>query len=111
MKWTSPAATRLTQALCCKGRVIEVDSWAYCLDSQEGLSDEDSALLRDRERTRRPLASAGFVERLEKLLNRVLKSQKRGRTRQALHSNRVQGVLHYERGIRYRKLVYLNLKQ
>jgi hypothetical protein len=41
-------------------------------DSQERLLDEDSALLRDRERTRRPLVSAGFVERLEKLLNCVL---------------------------------------
>jgi hypothetical protein len=41
-------------------------------DSQERLLDEDSALLRDRERTRQPLVSAGFVERLEKLLNCVL---------------------------------------
>jgi hypothetical protein len=41
-------------------------------DSQEGLSDEDAALLRGYERTGRPLGSAGFIERLQKLLNCVL---------------------------------------
>ena len=43
-----------------------------------GLDRDDAELLRSHERTGRPLGSPEFVDRLERLLRRVLKPQKRG---------------------------------
>ncbi len=43
-----------------------------------GLSEEETAQFRSHERTGRPLGSPAFVDRLERLLRRVLKPQKRG---------------------------------
>ena len=44
-----------------------------------GLCEEDATALRQHERTGRPLGSADFVARLEKLLNRALKPRRPGR--------------------------------
>ena len=43
-----------------------------------GLSEEESEHLRSHERTGRPLGPPAFVDRLERVLRRVLKPQKRG---------------------------------
>ena len=43
-----------------------------------GLSEEETAQFRSHERTGRPLGSPAFVDRLERLLRRVLKPQRRG---------------------------------
>jgi putative transposase len=44
-----------------------------------GLDDNDAELLCRHERTGRPLGGSGFVERLEKMLGRVLRRNKPGR--------------------------------
>ena len=43
-----------------------------------GLSDEEAEQLRSHERTGPPLGPPAFVDRLERLLRRVFKPQKRG---------------------------------
>ena len=43
-----------------------------------GLSEAETAQLRSHERTGRPLGPPAFVDRLERILRRVLKPQKRG---------------------------------
>ena len=50
--------------------------WPALLAS--GLSEEDGERIRSHERTGRPLGPAAFVDRLERLLRRTLKSQTRG---------------------------------
>ncbi len=50
--------------------------WSRLLAS--GLSQEDGELIRSHERTDRPLGPRAFVDRLERLLRRTLKPQKRG---------------------------------
>jgi len=49
----------------------------------EGLSDDEAELLRRHERTGRPLGSVSFVERLERLMDRVLLPRRAGRKRKA----------------------------
>ena len=50
--------------------------WGALLAS--GLSEEETAQLRSHERTGRPLGPPAFVDRLERVLRRVLKPQKHG---------------------------------
>jgi len=54
-----------------------VNDWRSFL--AEGLDDNDAELLRRHERTGRPLGGSGFVERLERMLGRVLRRNKPGR--------------------------------
>jgi len=54
-----------------------VNDWRSFL--AEGLDDSDVELLRRHERTGRPLGGSGFVERLERMLGRVLRRNKPGR--------------------------------
>ena len=56
-----------------------------------GLDKEDAALMRGHERTGRPLGSPAFVERLEKLLNRVLKRKKPGLKARSKRSAKPRG--------------------
>jgi REP element-mobilizing transposase RayT len=57
-----------------------VNDWRSFL--ADGLDADDAQLLRRHERTGRPLGRAGFIERLEKMLGRVLRRNKPGRKSQ-----------------------------
>lgn len=57
-----------------------IPDWGELLASR--LSEEEYETLRRHERTGRPLGSAGFVEQLEKLTDRVLRRQKPGPKKQ-----------------------------
>ncbi len=56
-----------------------IDDWRAFLDS--ALTEEHMCDLRNHTRTGRPLGNTPFIERLENLLGRVLRPQKRGRKR------------------------------
>jgi putative transposase len=79
-KWSSAASHVLGKG----DRLVDVsvlqeyvDDWRSFL--AEGLDGNDVELLRRHERTGRPLGGSGFVERLERMLGRVLRKNKPGR--------------------------------
>jgi len=55
------------------------DAQAWKKQLRGGMPDEEAAALRERTRTGRPLGTAGFLDRLERTLGRVLKPGKPGR--------------------------------
>jgi len=81
-RWSS-ACAHLSGRDDCLVRVAPllgiVGDWKALLDS--AVPEEDLNLLRGHGRTGRPLGNETFVERLERLVGRVLKPQKGGRPR------------------------------
>ena len=68
-----------TDALLSPGRPFpgDVGNWSNWLE--EGLSEEQTELIRRHTQTGRPLGSTNFLERMEGLLSRVLRPRKVGR--------------------------------
>lgn len=63
--------------------LVQVESMLSAIGDWEGylaldIVEEENALMKRHERTGRPLGSAGFIERLEQQLDRVLRPRKRG---------------------------------